>query len=473
MNLQPALRLILSPWLLHVVCCAVALLCCLPILFLPAGGEEWQGVVVNHAGAALAAAFLLSAAAAALSFFVQLSRLRNGRAFAQLALWVGAWGVAALLFIGLAVLANLPPLPEEGDADPIQISDTLYPAHDPLNGPSSLVIPISPEQFAADRIVDIPALSLLESQHEEILDAYLTASPRWAVTKDNAFYSKPGHVVMVMPGTGGTPSLVHAAFRRLVDGDQLPKGYAVVQPGKPFPTPAEGGLPDLALELGGQHYLLLAWRGTAHAETAARALNAAIAAIDERFQPLADTPTLEQVGRMLTGKRNITGSTPEFRLSEPPAQYGAYQAEIYANPGEPGTLLLYIKELESGKTLRLINCPAFYSDRQDELFRHDIPGSVPLWMRQKDFNQHLDSFPETTPLFAIKQGKSHRHFGVACEVRFSPANPQSPPRMLLRRCYKVEAYDKDAGHPASLPEKNEAEAGEQAQGNDTEDAVSP
>lgn len=437
-------RTLLYPTYLHLLCSIVALLCCVPILFpylCPANTEK---LVIRYAGISLSCATIISALFMIFSMIVHMLRLSNTRAFSQLFKWAGIWSSAGLIFILTAIAADLPPPTTSDDKRPIQASDTLYPARDILNGPASLVIPIEPEKEDSDIVALTPNLSELEAQHSDILKLYLDNSPRWTgQNDDDTFYTKPGHLVMVPPVSGGTPALIHVCFRTLVEGDTLPQGYAVVTPGSRFPEPASDNaqIPDIALDLGKSHFLLLAWRGSTHRETAFRAINAAITATDDRMQPLLESPTRETVRRMLNGRESYPGTTPEFRLSEPLAQDGAYQAEIYANTGEQGTILVYVKDLENNQTLRLLNCPARFSNNPDELFRHDIPGSMPHWIRSSTQDDISNIFPHNTPLFAIKLGPQRQFFGVAFEIWFQPADIKKQRYMLLRRCYKVQAYD--------------------------------
>ncbi len=439
-------RLLLSRWRLHAACAAVCLLSVVPVLWPRLPLAEEGSLLASYAGVLLMGAFGLSACMMVLMVVHLLLRLRNKKAILYLLAWSGQWALASLLFVLMAIAADVPPLPVTEASSPIQQTDTLHPANEELTGPSALVIPISLENSSATTVADTPNLKLLEEEHEDVLTAFLEASPRWAARADDTFYSRPGHVVMVPPMTGGTPGLVHVCFRRLVEGEPLPQGYSVVKSGAPFPKATSGQeqVPDLALDLGRNHYLLLAWRGTSHEATAHKALNAAIEAVDSRMQELAESPTPETAAALNKGKLNMTGHTPELRLCEPPAQFGAYQAEIYANPREPGTLLVYIRELETNRTLRILNCPALYSENPDELFRHDLPGSVPLWMRDGGFSTSRHLFEADIPLFAIREGEPHHYFGVAFEVRFKPVDPRQPSRLILRRCYKVEAYEKPA-----------------------------
>ncbi len=449
MRLMFLKRLLVSRWRLHTTCAVLCVLACIPPLWPRLPLAEDSDRLATYAGLLLFGAFSLSFCVMVLESMHLLLRLRNKKAVLYLLAWGIQWFLAFCIFMLMAMVADVPPLPTSEATQPIQQTDTLHLANEELTGPSALVIPINPESFSDSVVEDTPNLRFLEEEHERVLTDFLEASPRWAAQADDTFFSRPGHVVMVPPRTGGTPGLVHVCFRRLIEGEPLPQGYSVVRSGDAFPRAAAGQeqVPDLALDLGRNHYLLLAWRGTSHKTTAHKALNAAIAAVDNRMQALADNPTPETAIALNRGKINFTGHTPELRLCEPPAQYGAYQGEIYANPQEPGTLLVFIRELESNRTLRILNCPALYSDNPNELFRHDLPGSIPSWMRDGGFGNLRSHFAAGTPLFAIREGEPHRYFGVAFEVRFKPIDPRRPSRLILRRCYKVEAYEKpDPAH---------------------------
>lgn len=440
-------RVILYPTRLHIVSVLVVLICCAPILFPDICPEGTSDTIIRYAGFTLLGAMGLSAAMVCLSAITHMLRLSNTRAISQFAKWCLCWGIGGAIFVLFAIAADVQPPQTEEDNQPIQGSDLLFNPRDQLNGPVSLVIPIDTQNQQTDKIESAPNLLALEREHEELFQDYIHRSPRWSGQDgDDTFYSKPGHLVMVPPTTSGAPGLVHVCFRRLIEGDPLPQGYIVVNPGDAFPAVSEDSrqVPDIALDLDRNHFLLLAWRGSAHRETAYKAINAAIAATDARMQPLRESPTPETVQRLLSGRESYPGNTPELRLSEPLAQEGAYQAELYANPGESGVILVYIKEIETGKTLRLLNCPARYSDNPNELFRHDIPSSMPEWIRSANKEDISNMFPKNTPLFAIRRGSSHQYFGVAFEVWFKPSDVRRQRHMLLRRCYKVQAYDPPA-----------------------------
>lgn len=431
-----------SLWVWHTVFCALALLSSVPILwpqvFLP---DAWEADIISYAGWALLLSFGASLVLIAATAFLLLLRLRNLRTLGYLVIWALEWGVAIFLFCLLAWVADVPlPGSEAVDSEPIQRTDRLFIPEESLTGPDSLEIPITLEPYPADSIVHALNLTLLDEKHNALLRAYIDASPRWAsYTGDDTFYTKPGHVVMTPPRVDGITGLVHVAFRRLVEGDPMPAGYTIVKPGDPMPGMPQDSeqVADLAVDLGGSHYLLLAWRGTSHTETAHRALNAALATVNDMLAWLAEKPEPATVQHLLTGKRNIRGATPEILLNQPPSQYGAYQAEVYANPGEPGTLMLRIVNLEDGATLRLFSCPAQFSTDPGELFRHDYPGL----MRAYSVGHVPGLLPEKAPLFIMRLGEPHQFFGVACEVVFEPVAPNKQARILLRRCYRVQAYE--------------------------------
>lgn len=451
-------RMLLMSHRLHFLCCAMALLGTAPLLWPNVGQEELQETLEAYAGVVILSAFLASFIIMLIGCTCLALRLRNLRALGQMTVWGLQWTLCWGAFCLLAIVANVPPLHEMEISEPIQQTDTLFSPDEQITGPASLTLNILPENEQAETLAEAPNLELLENEHEDILSDFLRRSPRWAGAETDAtFYARPGHVVARPAGNGTNLGLVHIAFLTLVEGEQLPKGYEVLRPGDPFQAREEErpNTSDIALELGHRHYLLLAWRGSAHGETARRAINAAISAVDEQFAALAKEPTEARVTQLIQGKMSISGKTPELRVSEALTQYGTYQAEIHVNPGQAGTLLLWIKDLESGQSLRLFNCPAQYSENENELFRHDIPGSIPAWTRDVTVSNVGHAFPANCPIFAIRRGDPHQYFGVAFEVWFRPADGAET-RLLLRRCYKVQAYEEAPKAPeASRPTPDE------------------
>ncbi len=465
-------RFLLSPTELHVFCALTALLCCIPAIFPEVCPEGAAAAIRFYAGSGFMAMLIASFSFMILAGLIHLIRLNNVKAFGQLLKWAVVWGMDFGLFVLIALAADVTSPEDEGENQPIQVTDTLFHAHDALTGPESLTIPLETEHQGAEHVALTPHLNKLENEHPELLRDYLERSPRWqSKLNDDTFYSKPGHLVMVPPTVSGTPGLVHVSFRFLTEGAPLPEGFTVLHPGDSFPpeeNDAHHRQTDFAIDLGRNHYLLLAWRGTAHAETAHKALNAAICAIDERLQPLSDNPSAAMVEHMLRGRESYAGSTPEIRLAELPGQAGAYQAEVYANPGEAGTLLFFVRRMEDGQTLRLFHCPAKFSANKEELFRHNFPCDVPEWQRESYAARIGGILPKDSPVFIIGTSNEHRYFGAALEVWFKPADSHRPRTRLLRRCYRMQFCDTDTAdveNPPAAPGTPEED--------DIEDAPAP
>ncbi len=431
----------------HILCAAAVLLACEPILWLQPEEQLMPPVIAGHAGQIIATAVACSVFVLLASCTYLLLKLRNIRALITFLNWCIIWLISGYIFTEMAIKADPPPPYEYNAARPIQPTDTVHLPNENLTSPSALVIAIDPEPFDGSKLESIPNLQLLESEHEELLATYLEQAPRWAYAdKSDIFYTKPGHVVLVPPARGGIPGTVHATFRTITEGEAMPSGFIPVKPGDDFPNPPtdKEEQPDIALELSGKHYLLLAWRGTKHRETARKAINAAIAAIDGRMQKLAERPTMETLERMCKGKGKRLGSIPELHLIEPNNQYGVYQAEVYANTGRAGTMLLAIRDSEENM-LRLFSFPARYSSNPNEVFRHDIPGDVSDWLIENFQSSPVGNFPTGAPFFAIKSGSSHQYFNVSFELQFSPNGTDgAQTETLLRRHYKVQAYENPA-----------------------------
>ena len=435
-----------TTWILHICCAATALLACIPILWPEESYPDFLAPVLPQPGQIIAGSVLASVVILLITCTHFLLRIKNLQAFLQLIYCSAIWGIGVLIFVEMAIEADVPSPYETAERQPIQETAILHQPTENITSPASLVIPIDPETSQANTIAAVPNLEKLEKEHEELLTAYITRSPRWAYAdKGDTFYTRPGHVVLVPPSSGGIPGTVHATFRTVAEGEQLPDGFVPVKPGDAFPQPTAENeeLPDIALMLSGKHHLLLAWRGTKHRDTAQKAINAAITTIDSQVQKLAENPTEETLERMCTGKRKRRGSTPGLRVVEPNNQYGIYQAEVYANTGRPGTLLLAIRDInDDNKLLRLFSFPARYSPDSQEIFRHDIPGSQEEWIRDSTVSDMAHLFPPGAPFFAIKCGESHNYFGVSFELQFAPSGSDATvPQTLLRRHYKVQAYE--------------------------------
>lgn len=432
----------------HAVCITVAVMCTIPILWQDYLNEDWRDAPVQIAGQILMGAFYLSCALVAAEFFILLTRLCNLRALWRVLRWGVLWGIGFGVFSLLCIMADVQPEPPATTDSPIQADDTIHPPTDKLHGPGAMVIEIQPADFSGERVQDIPNIRSLLNNSPGTLARVIETAPRLVMTHDNAFYSKPGHLVLVAPkGNAERADLVHAAFCRLTPGQHLPKGFHSLKPGERFSKVEDEKQvsTDIALELGENFYLLLAWRGEDAKKNAAKCLNASIAAFDQRLREVAANPGKESLRRLVEGKRNIVGSTPGFALCEPPGQFGAYQAEIYVNPGEPGNLhmRIYSRDKKLGIN-RHLTLRARYSENREELFRHDVPGDAPPTpgLGEWALNRLPSDFPKGAPMFVIAEGDSTKSFGVVTEVWFVPRDRPQNRRLLLRRCYKVRAYQR-------------------------------
>lgn len=204
-------------WIAHGICCLLAVLSCIPILwpqvFLP---DAWEARIISYSGWVLMLSFGVSALLIIISSFLLLLRLRNMLTIWHLIIWLTLWLLSALIFCIFAWVANVPSADEDKeDAELIQRTDKLHMPEETLNGPYALCIPIDLASYSTDTLVHALNLSLLDKKHNELLRSYVDTSPRWAsYTRDDTFYTKPGHVVMTPPATEGIQGLVHAAFRR-------------------------------------------------------------------------------------------------------------------------------------------------------------------------------------------------------------------------------------------------------------------
>lgn len=455
---------LLKPWFWHALCCVAALACCVPVLWDDLLPPEWQSMARWYCGCGIMGAFLISVALIAITSMRKLLRLHNLSAVMHALVWGGQWFCAWLIFVAMAYVANVP-LPKDVAATSEEDIELRAPG-EALTGPESLVIPIEPERFAADKVAPVPNLSLLgnanmqkkkritlHGDNAHLLDEYISRSPRWSVyTEDDTFYTKPGHVVMLPNVEGAKPGIVHVAFRRVTGGATLPEGYVCVKPGDPMPMRTEGNAPvtDIAIDLECDYYLLLAWRGVSHAETIRRSLNASIATVDSMLHPLAtaleqaqpnqESGVMDTLDAMLAGSQSISAENPELLVCEPPTQYGAYQAEVYVNPGEPGRIIMKLMDAKTGTTLRFFNIEAKYSDNPTEFFRHDVPGDAG---NISSFGDIPGLLPRKAPLFAVKEGAPHEFFGVAIEVSFRPSSPLKPQRVLIpKRYYRMQACER-------------------------------
>lgn len=453
-----AINWVLHPWKFLSVMGGVALLACVPILFPFAEGDTQQ-TIRDICGWLIMLCMVLSVTQVVVSTVLFFLRLKNLRAIWQLMFFFIVCWVVWQLFISLAIEADTPsPYPEE-EQQLQQLADTIHETKERLKGPSALSTYLAPLQLKATATTLHPAANLLklEKDYPEIFEQYLNTAPKWAyAAHDDTFYSKPGHAVMIAETDEGLIGAVHVAFRSVSAGETMPDGYVVKAPGNAISAPEENEtdeIPDFALDLGGKRYLLLAWRGSNAKATAYNAINAAIAEIDQQLAPLAATPTPDTIEKLIQGEYCIKDGKTELLMNEPASQFGIYQAEIYANPGRKGTLILVIRERDTNKTLLLYSHAAQYSADPTEVFRHDVPLALHDMEGRRRLGSHAEVFDKNAPFFTIKLGESHRYFTITAEVHFSPAgSPGDKTELLLKRHYNVQAFETEEDTP-QLPTK--------------------
>ena len=463
---------ILSAWKLPAIFCLVCVMAA-AFIIIPLGlSAETRNILNKTCGWIFLLSFIGNAAHLLSTAVYYFLKLKNLRALWQILSCCTIWLIGVLLFMRIAVEADPPsPYLTEKAINTKQEQEAPQKATDTLLGPMALMHSISPRQDEPQLLAATPNLLRLEQEYPELLENYLKLAPKWNYTaNDDTFYSKPGHIVMVSDATPDMPGIVHVAMRAISAGTSLPQGYTVIRPGEPLPEPTEPNkdeVPDLALELGGKRYLLLAWRGPGNKTHAFNAINAAISAIDAQFAALSKSPTTASMAHLLAGTDRIPGTSPELRFAQVPSQMGIYQAELYANPGQSGTLMMVIRDKKTGHPLRIFSQKAKYSDNKNELYRHDISPAMEAAYRRLQANNAADSIPEKAPFFYIKTGDSLSYFDITIEVFFSPANRSTHNRvLLLKNHYAVRPYEKEIPatpaisqpHLPSLPEPEEEDA---------------
>lgn len=463
MKFESIQRIFLAPKEIHIICAVTSIISILPILFPEVMPQNMQAPVCQVAGTIFLISVGISTGMMAIATITHIFKLSNTRAFWQFLAWGGTWFAAWLVFCLIAMVADVAPPPTEEEQQQ-QLAPLCQP-NDVLLGPNSLIIPIEPADQPTNTIIKAKALNNLAQKYDGYaLRAYLEKSLRWAGYTNHtrrAFYAHPGHVVMVPPVSGDIPGTVHASFLQSIQGEQIPTNFTKIHAGSPLPLSSDGKTPvtDIALHLGDQHYLLLAWRGASNRQTVTAALNAAIANIDNRLAPLSvllksftppkteDENAIEEalahtlaplINTMTSGKRFYDGDTPDFNLKALPTIMGTYQAELYANPREAGTIEIVFTEQDSQKHCLTCRFPALYDKNPKVLLRHDIPGSVQEWVyNNKDIN-----IPQGTQsnFFVLAHAQDNKQFHAIVEVWFIPKNIAKPKKLLLNKRYNVRHY---------------------------------
>ncbi len=438
---NPVCQFIQSRWMPHALCAITLLLSIVPMLWPEIGGKH----LAQLAGYAVIGSFLLSLLLAILWIVYDLLHLKNKKAILRILSFIVVWSSAAACSLLLTYRAKVPMAKELIEKAP-ELDIKVHDADEELLGESRLVIPIKLRDTTYTHIQKSPNLVRLESEHPDIIHYYLQQSPRWTSNASDTFYAQLGHVELTIKDKDGNPrGVVHAAFRALTEGEEMPHGYTPVKSGDELPTlldaNKEASIPDVAIDLGGDYFLLIAWRGINDRELALQSINESIRYIDASFDTLAKNPTVEQVDQVLKNKQAFTLKDPDLRLSEPPSQFGTYQAEILANPQEAGQILLLIKESKTQQVLRVISCYAQYSDNESEYFLHEIPADLPNWLGRQAWAPGKLMLEPGIPLFTIRRGDSGQTFEVDFDVWFAPADITKERRRILKKRYRVHPCD--------------------------------
>ncbi len=442
-----------SPWKPHALAATLCLLVCVPMLWegmLPAswGMREILGYLLS--GAALCSIVLL------VLYLVHTAlKLKNAELVLRIITWLGLWGAGFGIFCLLAYVANVPMSVVGADHSGPEEAQ-IHEARDVLLGEASYHLYYDEWAKPSEKIALTPNISQLEKEHPSIFLRFISESPRWNNTPSVNFYAQAGHLVLTRADDpAGLDSSVHMSFLHLAEGANIPHGYVLTSPGAAFPARSalEGSgkqsIPDLALELGGDHILLLAWRGNPNVSEPKSDINAALSTVDKLFEQLAKNPTEAYIAQQLDKKQSVKGRKAEILLNSPPAQYGCYQAEIYANPQEAGFLTLLAKNAQSGETLLALNWRAHFSADSNELFRYEIPSGLSQWITRRDWSPYTGYIKDDLEMFSFLSDKQHRNIPVQLELWFSPqANAQESGRLLSKQ-YIIQSY---TPNPVEEPE---------------------
>lgn len=431
-------KILQSYWALHLGCALLLIISTLPMLW----SAELPESIIHQAGNVFL--FCITASPVLMILFVvkDLLKLKNQCATLRFISFLFIWAGAGLASLGLTYLAQVPMDKELVEKAP-ELDIKVYDSDEELMGESSLFIHVELGEEQSNKISDCDQLVSLESEHPQIFKLYLQHSPRWSEHASETFYAQLGHVeFVIMDKDDNTRGTVHAAFRAITEGEAMPKDYTVVKPGEALPASkvdkSEQNIPDLALDLGGNYFLLLAWRGLDDRALALQCINASLRYINASVDALAKNPTTEQVTRMGKSVKKFRKKQAELLLCEPQSQFGTYQAEIYANPREEGQLLLLIKDSKSRNVLRLISCYAQYSDNEHEYFLHEIPADLPNWLGRQEWAPGKLMLGQGIPLFTIKRDETNTSFDADFEVWFAPSDSTKSKRLILTKRYRVQ-----------------------------------
>ncbi|MBQ8899880.1 MAG: hypothetical protein IJY72_02895, partial [Akkermansia sp.] len=178
-----------TTWILHICCAATALLACIPILWPEESYPDFLAPVLPQLGQIIAGSVLASVVILLITCTHFLLRIKNLQAFLQLIYCSAIWGIGVLIFVEMAIEADVPSPYETAERQPIQETAILHQPTENSTSPASMVIPIDQETSEENTISAVPNLEKLEKEHDELLTADITRSPRWAYAdKGDTFY---------------------------------------------------------------------------------------------------------------------------------------------------------------------------------------------------------------------------------------------------------------------------------------------
>ena len=183
---------LLSPWKMSCILCATALVACLPIFFPLSSQAETQHAIRSVCGWFILLSFVLSCVLVTYSSVLFFLKMRNLRAIGQIGAYLTVWSAGALIFMQLAIEADMPPPYPVEVTRKSEKKGIVHEASDQLMGPSTLctLLTITEADEQNPTLQVAPNLLALEKEHPEIFEQYLATAPKWSHTAaDDSFYS--------------------------------------------------------------------------------------------------------------------------------------------------------------------------------------------------------------------------------------------------------------------------------------------
>ncbi len=276
---------------------------------------------------------------------------------------------------------------------------------------------------------DIPALFTLQRDHRDLLHRYLACSPAWRVfeedghryamrrwfstphwhSESNGYYSAGASTIKTVIGLDGKN-----IFRRV---QSLPFGEDCEPVIGHFPKGVNRSMESTtAFKQNG--LLVSLYENSGRPER--RMTAAAIDYMNTEFQSLLNNPRPKAIWQLVAPLQSPP-SKPSITLWND-IQPGLYEADIWANPGEPGCVYLKAFEVTGNTSL----------------------SEGRLW---EDTNEWIGWSNEPRQLFqanssfTIYEGDWGHPYAARFEVWFKPDSGQ-PDRKLIERVFKIEGWQR-------------------------------